>query len=77
MYSNIREAGGGAPTAGKGSGNGRKGNQSFVNGDGMQGDENDFAYVTNKEDAENWLKNKEKIARQAAASLAGGINTAN
>ena len=77
MYSNIREAGGRATMAGKGSENARKENQSFVNADGMQGIEIDFAYVTNKEDAENWLKNKEKIARQAAASLAGGINTAN
>lgn len=77
MYSNIREAGGRATMAGKGSENARKENQSFVNADGMQGIEIDFAYVTNKEDAENWLKNKEKIARQAAASFAGGINAAN
>lgn len=74
--SNLREAGGRATMAGKGSENAIKENQSFVNADGMQGLEIDFAYVTNKEDADNWKKNGEKIARQAAASFASGINAA-
>ena len=42
--------------------------------DGMQGLEIDFAYVSNKEDAAYWLKNGEKISKQAAASFASGIN---
>lgn len=76
MYSNIREAGGRATMAGKGSENARKENQTFVDADGMQGLEIDFAYVSNKEDADNWRKNGEKISRQAAASFASGINAA-
>ena len=74
MYSNIREAGGRATMAGKGSENARKENQTFVDADGMQGLEIDFAYVSNKEDAAYWLKNGEKISKQAAASFASGIN---
>ena len=49
--------------------------QSFQKGGLLaQGLEIDFAYVSNKEDAAYWLKNGEKISKQAAASFASGIN---
>lgn len=74
LYANLREVGGRATMAGKGSENARKENASFVNANGMQGIEIDFAYLSNASDANNWKKNGEKIAKQAAKSFAQGIS---
>lgn len=74
MYVNLRESGGRATMAGMGSETAREENTSFVNADGMQGIEIDFAYVTNEEDAAFWKKNGKQIAQQAADSFASSIH---
>lgn len=71
---NLRESGGRATLAGKYSDTSKEANRKFVNANGMQGIEIDFAYISNKEDAENWKKNKEKIIKETARSFAQGIN---
>lgn len=70
----LRESGGRATLAGRYSETSIEQNKSFVNANGMQGLEIDFGYISNKEDAQYWKDNKEKIIHTLADAFAEGIN---
>lgn len=73
----LRESGGRATLAGKYSETSQKENADFVNANGMQGLEIDFAYISNKEDAAMWKKQKTAIVKETARAFAEGINADN
>lgn len=73
LYANLRESGGRATMAGKGTPNSIKDNKNFVNANGMNALEIDFAYISNKDDAAHWKKNKTKIAEETAKAFAQAI----
>lgn len=77
LYANLRESGGRATMAGKGTPNSIKDNKSFVDANGMNAMEIDFAYISNKDDAANWKKNKTKIADETAKAFAQAIKASN
>lgn len=73
LYANLRESGGRATMAGKGTPNSIKYNKSFVNANGMNALEIDFAYISNKDDAQYWKMNKTKIVQETAKAFAKAI----
>lgn len=70
----LRESGGRATLAGRYSEASREQNKEFKDANGMQGLEIDFGYISNKEDAALWKKDKKKIIRTLADAFAEGIN---
>lgn len=73
LYTNLRESGGRATMAGKGTPNSIKENKSFVDANGMNALEIDFAYISNKEDANFWKVNKVRIVDETAKIFAKAI----
>ena len=73
----LRESGGRATLAGKYSETSQEQNADFVNANGMQGLEIDFVYISNKEDAALWKKQKNAIIKETARAFAEGINADN
>lgn len=70
----LRESGGKATQTGRYSETSKAANEIFANYNGMQGLEIDFGYITNKEDAMQWKKNKEAIVASCAKAFVKGIN---
>ena len=70
----LRESGGRGTMAARYSENSQTENKSFKNENGMLGLEIDFAYISNKEDAKQWKKSKDKIIIETARAFAEGIN---
>lgn len=73
----LRESGGRATFAAKFSDKSEEQNASFKDLNGMNGIEINLGYLTNKNDANFWKENKEKIMKQIALSFAEGINASN
>lgn len=73
----LRESGGRATFAAKFSDKSEEQNASFKDLNGMNGIGINLGYLTNKNDADFWKENKEKIMKQIALSFAEGINASN
>lgn len=70
----LRESGGRGTLAASYSDTSSEQNESFKNENGMLGLEIDFAYISNKADAEQWKKSKDEIIKETAKGFAEGIN---
>lgn len=74
LYANLRESGGRATMAGKGTPNSIKENKQFVEANGMHAVEIDFAYISNAQDAKFWKENKGKMVEEIAKNFAKAIH---
>lgn len=70
----IRESGGRGTLAASYSDTSSEANASFKDKNGMLGLEIDFAYISNKADANQWKQSKDKIIQETAKGFAEGIN---